>query len=252
MTVLATIEELRARPGDGRDHSDHRPGDGTVDRRILGWRCGGHRPGSRSGSRDVRLRAYGIRCRRANRPKCCGVSQSCSRLRQSDMAQLDSLNTGMPLPQARRNIAAAIEFFRYFSGWCTKINGIAHDVRMSGGLSGLDGVGARIHDQRARRCRRTDHPVERPGFQRRRQTCARHLPQAAAACSSRPRRPRCRRWYSRRSSPKPVCPMASSIWSTATDTQPGKHSSSIQTSTRSPLRGPRRSASSSCRRLPAT
>ena len=55
------------------------------------------------------------------------------------MAQLDSLNTGMPLPQARRNIAAAIEFFRYFSGWCTKINGIAHDVRMTGGLSGLDG-----------------------------------------------------------------------------------------------------------------
>ena len=54
------------------------------------------------------------------------------------MAQIDSLNTGMPLPQAQRNIAAAVEFFRYFSGWCTKINGIAHDVRMSGGLSGIE------------------------------------------------------------------------------------------------------------------
>jgi acyl-CoA reductase-like NAD-dependent aldehyde dehydrogenase len=59
--------------------------------------------------------------------------------RADDLAQLDSLNTGMPLAQAVRNIAAAVEFFRYFSGWCTKINGIAHDVRMSGGLSGVDG-----------------------------------------------------------------------------------------------------------------
>ena len=58
--------------------------------------------------------------------------------RADDLAQLDSLNTGMPLRQALRNIAAAVEFFRYFSGWCTKINGIAHDVRMSGGLSGID------------------------------------------------------------------------------------------------------------------
>jgi aldehyde dehydrogenase (NAD+) len=54
------------------------------------------------------------------------------------LAEIDSVNTGMPLNQARRNMDAASEFFRYFAGWCTKINGIAHDVRMSGGLAGID------------------------------------------------------------------------------------------------------------------
>ena len=101
-----------------------------------------------------------------------------------ELAALDSLNTGMPLSQAQRNIAAAVEFFRYFSGWCTKINGIAHDVRMSGGLSGVDAVDPRVHDQGAGRCRRADRPVERSRVQRRRQArpvAGRRLQQRAQA-----------------------------------------------------------------------
>jgi aldehyde dehydrogenase (NAD+) len=48
----------------------------------------------------------------------------------------------MPLAQASRNIDAAVEYFRYFSGWCTKMHGVARDIRMSGGLNGVD---ASIH-----------------------------------------------------------------------------------------------------------
>jgi aldehyde dehydrogenase (NAD+) len=59
--------------------------------------------------------------------------------RSDELAQIDALNTGMPLAQARRNIDAAVEYFRYFSGWCTKIHGVARDIRMTGGLSGIDG-----------------------------------------------------------------------------------------------------------------
>jgi phenylacetaldehyde dehydrogenase len=53
-----------------------------------------------------------------------------------ELAEIDARNGGMPLPQARNIMFASAEFFRYCAGWCTKINGIAHDVRMAGGISG--------------------------------------------------------------------------------------------------------------------
>jgi acyl-CoA reductase-like NAD-dependent aldehyde dehydrogenase len=53
-----------------------------------------------------------------------------------DLAELDSLNTGMPLAQARMIIPTCAEFFRYYAGWCTKVNGTAHEVQMTGGVSG--------------------------------------------------------------------------------------------------------------------
>jgi len=53
-----------------------------------------------------------------------------------DLAELDSLNTGMPLAQARMIVPTCAEFFRYYAGWCTKVNGTAHEVQMTGGVSG--------------------------------------------------------------------------------------------------------------------
>ena len=52
--------------------------------------------------------------------------------RADELAQLDSLNTGMPLSQARFNVLTAAEFFRYYAGWCTKVGGAAYDVRTTG------------------------------------------------------------------------------------------------------------------------
>ena len=56
--------------------------------------------------------------------------------RADDLAQIDSLNTGMPYKQAHRIMATSAETFRYYAGWCTKVNGIAHDVQQTGGISG--------------------------------------------------------------------------------------------------------------------
>ncbi|WP_216894826.1 aldehyde dehydrogenase family protein [Nocardia alni] len=53
-----------------------------------------------------------------------------------ELAQLDSLNTGMPLAQAKMIVPSCAEFFRYYAGWCTKLNGTAHEVQMQGGVSG--------------------------------------------------------------------------------------------------------------------
>ena len=49
-----------------------------------------------------------------------------------EFARLDSLNTGMPLMQATLQMSTCSEFFRYYAGWCSKINGVAYDVRTDG------------------------------------------------------------------------------------------------------------------------
>ena len=49
-----------------------------------------------------------------------------------EFAQLDSLNTGMPLLQATLQMSTVSEFFRYYAGWCSKINGSAYDVKTDG------------------------------------------------------------------------------------------------------------------------
>ncbi len=53
-----------------------------------------------------------------------------------ELAQIDSINTGMPLMQAQMIVPTCAEIFRYYAGWCTKLNGDAHQVQMTGGISG--------------------------------------------------------------------------------------------------------------------
>lgn len=55
-----------------------------------------------------------------------------------ELAEIDSRNTGMPLMQARAIMGTSAEIFRYYAGWCTKLNGIAHDVQQTGGITGVD------------------------------------------------------------------------------------------------------------------
>jgi acyl-CoA reductase-like NAD-dependent aldehyde dehydrogenase len=49
-----------------------------------------------------------------------------------EFAELDSLNTGMPLLQATLQMSTCSEFFRYYAGWCSKVNGVAYDVKTDG------------------------------------------------------------------------------------------------------------------------
>src|SRR5690625_3681563 len=53
-----------------------------------------------------------------------------------ELAQIDSANTGMPLMQAQMIVPTCAEIFRYYAGWCTKLNGDAYQVQMAGGISG--------------------------------------------------------------------------------------------------------------------
>src|SRR6201987_4620628 len=53
------------------------------------------------------------------------------------LAELESINAGMTPLQAQGTLTVGSEFFRYYAGWCTKIEGIAADVH-TGGLTGID------------------------------------------------------------------------------------------------------------------
>src|SRR6201988_3554346 len=53
------------------------------------------------------------------------------------LAELESLNAGIPPAQAQIITKVGSEWFRYYAGWCTKIDGIARDVN-TGGLTGVD------------------------------------------------------------------------------------------------------------------
>ncbi|MEZ0053166.1 acyl-CoA reductase-like NAD-dependent aldehyde dehydrogenase [Mycobacterium sp. MAA66] len=50
----------------------------------------------------------------------------------AEFAQIDSANTGMMKMQAELVVPTCAEFFRYYAGWCSKINGTAYDIRTSG------------------------------------------------------------------------------------------------------------------------
>jgi phenylacetaldehyde dehydrogenase len=53
------------------------------------------------------------------------------------LAELEMLNGGMYPAQAEMQVKIGAEWFRYYAGWCTKVDGIARDVN-TGGLTGVD------------------------------------------------------------------------------------------------------------------
>jgi acyl-CoA reductase-like NAD-dependent aldehyde dehydrogenase len=50
----------------------------------------------------------------------------------AEFAEIDSANTGMMKMQSELVVPTCAEFFRYYAGWCTKINGTAYNVRSTG------------------------------------------------------------------------------------------------------------------------
>lgn len=54
----------------------------------------------------------------------------------SRLAHLDSLNNGQPLRASEGILPSCAELFRYYAGWCTKLEGSSFDVQMTAGISG--------------------------------------------------------------------------------------------------------------------
>jgi aldehyde dehydrogenase (NAD+) len=95
------------------------------------------------------------------------------------LQELESLNGGMTPVQAQAQVRVAAEFFRYYAGWCTKIEGIARDVN-TGGLTGVD---SHMHTYTLKEPYGVVgliFPWNGPAFN----FCAKLAPSLAAGCSS--------------------------------------------------------------------
>jgi phenylacetaldehyde dehydrogenase len=95
------------------------------------------------------------------------------------LAELESLNAGMPPGQAEMIVAVGSEWFRYYAGWCTKIEGIAADVN----TSGLTGFESHLHAYTLKEPYDVVgliFPWNGPVFN----FCAKLAPSLAAGCSS--------------------------------------------------------------------
>ncbi|HYB37754.1 MAG TPA: aldehyde dehydrogenase family protein [Mycobacterium sp.] len=95
------------------------------------------------------------------------------------LAELESLNAGMPPGQAQMIVSVGSEWFRYYAGWCTKIEGIAADVN----TSGLTGIESHLHAYTLKEPYGVVgliFPWNGPVFN----FCAKLAPSLAAGCSS--------------------------------------------------------------------
>jgi aldehyde dehydrogenase (NAD+) len=95
------------------------------------------------------------------------------------LAELEALNAGMPPGQAEMIVSVGSEWFRYYAGWCTKIEGIAADIN----ASGLTGIDSRLHAYTLKEPYDVVgliFPWNGPVFN----FCAKLAPSLAAGCSS--------------------------------------------------------------------
>ena len=98
----------------------------------------------------------------------------------------------MPPAQAEMIVSTCAEFYRYYAGWCTKLNGSSYQVQMEGGVNSTY---ANMHAYTVKEPYGVVgliYPWNGPLFN----ACAKVLRRwrpAAAASSSRRRRRRCRR-----------------------------------------------------------
>ncbi|CAJ1506025.1 aldehyde dehydrogenase family protein [[Mycobacterium] kokjensenii] len=97
-----------------------------------------------------------------------------------EFAELESLDAGMPPAQAEMIVSTCAEFYRYYAGWCTKINGTSYQVQMEGGVNSTH---ANMHAYTLKEPYGVVgliYPWNGPLFN----ACAKIAPALAAGCSS--------------------------------------------------------------------
>ncbi|NDJ90615.1 aldehyde dehydrogenase family protein [Mycolicibacter kumamotonensis] len=97
-----------------------------------------------------------------------------------EFAELESLDAGMPPAQAEMIVSTCAEFFRYYAGWCTKINGNSYQVQMEGGVNSTHANFHAYTHKEPYGVVGLIYPWNGPLFN----ACAKVAPALAASCSS--------------------------------------------------------------------
>ena len=131
MTLQTVLEDIRKRPGSGDVIQVIDP---TTEEPITEFTdCGPEAVDEAVGRAKASFEA-GVWSQLPGRERAKVMWKIADLIDQhaDEFAQLDSLNTGMPLLQATLQMSTVSEFFRYYAGWCSKINGVAYDVKTDG------------------------------------------------------------------------------------------------------------------------
>ncbi|MFC8527308.1 MULTISPECIES: aldehyde dehydrogenase [Nocardia] len=135
MTLQSVLDEIRERPGTG----DVIPViDPSTEEQITEFTDGGAEAVNEAVARAKAAFESGVWHEQPARERAKVLWKIADLMDEhaDEFAELDSLNTGMPLAQAKMILPTSAEFFRYYAGWCTKVNGNAYEVQMTGGVSG--------------------------------------------------------------------------------------------------------------------
>ncbi|RRR44579.1 aldehyde dehydrogenase family protein [Mycolicibacter terrae] len=97
-----------------------------------------------------------------------------------EFAELESLDAGMPPAQAEMIVSTCAEFFRYYAGWCTKLNGTSYQVQMEGGVNSTHANFHAYTHKEPYGVVGLIYPWNGPLFN----ACAKVAPALAAGCSS--------------------------------------------------------------------
>jgi acyl-CoA reductase-like NAD-dependent aldehyde dehydrogenase len=131
MTLQAVLDDIRKRPGSGDVIQVIDP---TTEEPITEFTdCGPEAVDEAAGRAKASFEA-GVWSQLPGRERAKVMWRIAELIdaNAEEFAQLDSLNTGMPLMQATLQMSTVSEFFRYYAGWCSKINGVAYDVKTDG------------------------------------------------------------------------------------------------------------------------
>ena len=135
MTLHAVIEELSGRPGTGDVISIIDP---ATEETIAEFTDGGAAAVDEAVARARASFESGVWRGKPGNEKAKILWRIADLIDEhaAELAEIDSINTGMPYTQAHMIMSTSADIFRYYGGWCTKVNGIAHDIQMTGGITG--------------------------------------------------------------------------------------------------------------------
>src|ERR1700730_1735654 len=136
MTVQSVLDEVRERPGTGEVIPGFNP---ATEEQITEFKDCGPEAVNDAVARAKATAESGVWKGLAGSERAKVLWRIGELIDQNaaELAELESLNAGMVPAQAQATVAVSSEFFRYYAGWCTKIEGIAADVNTSG-LTGVD------------------------------------------------------------------------------------------------------------------
>ncbi|OMC16239.1 betaine-aldehyde dehydrogenase [Mycolicibacter heraklionensis] len=179
MTVQSVIEDLSQRPGTG----DVIPViDPATEEQITEFRDAGAEAVDEAVARAKAAYQSGVWTDLPARQRAKVLWRLADLMDEhaAQFAELESLDAGMPPAQAEMIVSTCAEFFRYYAGWCTKLNGSSYQVQMEGGVNSTHANFHAYTHKEPYGVVGLIYPWNGPLFN----ACAKVAPALAAGCSS--------------------------------------------------------------------